>query len=123
MLRCALHPPSWHSPMEKKETCMTHHADLAPLGPGSLTGSFPPVGTLEAWALSFLAAETLEAKFALPEPPRRLEPRGPPQPDARPSRPSPLVVSASGRKTPGHEALRAPGRRAELMHAFLHHEL
>jgi uncharacterized ferritin-like protein (DUF455 family) len=83
----------------------------------------PPHNTLEGWALAYLTATQLAEKFELLEPPRALEADGPSRANARPGRPRELVAAQSRRKTPGPEALRAPARRAELMHTFLHHEL
>ncbi|WP_437289120.1 DUF455 family protein [Sorangium sp. So ce406] len=86
----------------------------------------PPPGTVERWAWDYVLSTDLEHKLApppvpsawesdtAPPPPRRLE---------RPGRPAALRISARAQKSPGPEALRNPARRAQLFHAFLHHEL
>jgi uncharacterized ferritin-like protein (DUF455 family) len=102
---------------------MSAHADLAPRACGNLTAPAPPAGTLENWAFAYLAATDLEAKFVLSEPPRATEKDGLCRSRIRPTRPAPLRLTSFGPKRPGREALRAPARRAELMHTFLHHEL
>ncbi|WP_438027432.1 DUF455 family protein [Sorangium sp. So ce233] len=86
----------------------------------------PPPGTVERWAWDYVLSTDLEHKLApppvpsawesdpAPPPPRRIE---------RPGRPAELRISARAQKSPGPEALRNPARRAQLFHAFLHHEL
>jgi uncharacterized ferritin-like protein (DUF455 family) len=83
----------------------------------------PPSNTLEGWAFAYLSSATLSEKFTLADAPRALEIGAPRREVARPGRPPELVAQQSRRKTPSPEALRAPRRRAELMHTFLHHEL
>ncbi|WP_437532669.1 DUF455 family protein [Sorangium sp. So ce726] len=93
----------------------------------------PPPGTVERWAWDYVLSTDLDHKLspppvpslwesdamlsasgAAPAPPRRL---------ARPGRPAALRISERAQKSPGPEALRNPARRAQLFHAFLHHEL
>ncbi|WP_437280022.1 DUF455 family protein [Sorangium sp. So ce375] len=93
----------------------------------------PPPGTVERWAWDYVLSTDLEHKLSpppvpslwesdatlstssgAPSPPRRLD---------RPGRPAALHISARAQKSPGPEALRNPARRAQLFHAFLHHEL
>ncbi|AUX39964.1 hypothetical protein SOCE26_013590 [Sorangium cellulosum] len=86
----------------------------------------PPPGTVERWAWDYVLSVDLAHKLdpppvppawesdAAPAPPRRI---------ARPGRPAGLQISARAQKSPGPEALRNPARRAQLFHAFLHHEL
>jgi uncharacterized ferritin-like protein (DUF455 family) len=87
-------------------------------------GPAPPPGTLERWAWDYLRAPELDARFELPPPPpaRAREPGAPARATLRPTRPSPLRVIARAEKSPTAEALRAPARRAQLVHTFLHHE-
>jgi len=99
-------------------------ANLDPASSPAFHGwTTPPAGTLEDWALAYLTASTLAAKFELSEAPADVEENAPCRGSARPARPAPFVCARFRRKTPGREALRAPARRAELMHTFLHHEL
>jgi uncharacterized ferritin-like protein (DUF455 family) len=99
-------------------------ADVDPASSTALLSwTTPPAGTLEGWALAYLTASTLAAKFELAEAPEGAEENAPCRASARPQRPAPLVCAQFRRKTPGREALRSPARRAELMHTFLHHEL
>jgi uncharacterized ferritin-like protein (DUF455 family) len=83
----------------------------------------PPHGTLEAWAWDYLAASDLDRKFDLGAPPRELETDAPARRGIRPARPSELSAARAKAKTPGPEAMRAPSRRARVVHTFLHHEL
>jgi uncharacterized ferritin-like protein (DUF455 family) len=83
----------------------------------------PPTGTLEAWALDFLSEGRLERKFELAPPPRDTEPNAPERRHLRPARSDELSAARAKAKTPGPEALRAPERRARVVHTFLHHEL
>jgi uncharacterized ferritin-like protein (DUF455 family) len=92
-----------------------------------------PAGTIERWAWEYVVTTSLDAKRAPPPPPRTFAPRsqalgGAPlaSPSLRlaaPGRPPELRVAKRARKSPGPEAIRAPERRAALLHAFLHHEL
>jgi uncharacterized ferritin-like protein (DUF455 family) len=68
-----------------------------------VTPPYPPE-TVERWAWEYVTTTS----------PLRL---------AAPGRPPELRVVARARKAPGPEAIRAPARRAELIHTFLHHEL
>ncbi|HVY47179.1 MAG TPA: DUF455 family protein, partial [Minicystis sp.] len=78
--------------------------------------------TLEAWARAYVETAELEAKFDA-RMPARLDEDARPVRLARPGRPAAIRVARSAPKTPGPEALRAPAKRAQLVHAFLHHEL
>lgn len=82
----------------------------------------PPAGTVERWAWDYLSSNDLAYKLAPPAPPREWE-AGPPRRVEAPGRPQELRIAARGTKTPGPEALRAPEKRAALVHTFLHHEL
>jgi uncharacterized ferritin-like protein (DUF455 family) len=85
--------------------------------------SLPPTGTLERWAWDYLGRGDLAQKFDLSSPPRDFEPEAPSRRAVRPVRPSGLSTLRAKTKTPGQEALRAPRRRARVLHTFLHHEL
>ena len=91
---------------------------MAPEEPGA-----PPEGTVEAWAWAYLRSTDLAYKLAPPAPPSRWEESPPPRRLAAPGRPPELVASTRKMKTPGPVALRAPTRRGQLVHTFLHHEL
>lgn len=83
----------------------------------------PPPGTVERWAWDYVRTTDLSLKLAPPRPPERWEASPPARRLAGPGRPAALVLSPHSLKTPGPEALRAPSRRAQLVHTFLHHEL
>jgi uncharacterized ferritin-like protein (DUF455 family) len=83
----------------------------------------PAAGTVERWAWDYVLSTDLETKLAPPAPPRSWETAPPPRRIERPGRPASLVLSPHSMKTPGPEALRAPAKRAQLAHTFLHHEL
>jgi uncharacterized ferritin-like protein (DUF455 family) len=86
--------------------------------------SIPPSpGTLERWAWDYLLASDLAKKFDLGESPRTFEENPRARSGVRPHRSTTLVPAHARAKTPGREALRAPVRRAKLVHTFLHHEL
>ncbi len=80
--------------------------------------------TVERWAAAYVASESLEHKLRPPAPPRDLAaPSDRPTAPIAPGRPPELVVTRRAGKSPGPEAIRAPERRAALLHTFLHHEL
>ncbi len=83
--------------------------------------SRPETGTVERWAWDYLHADTLEYKFAPPAVPAEWEDAPPCRHVNQPSRPPPLDVSSGADKTP--RSLKHPRKRAQLIHAFLHHEL
>jgi len=83
----------------------------------------PPAGTLDRWAWEYLTSTDLVYKRAPPPPPRELTTGSAPLRLTHAGRPPELQVTTRGRKSPGPEALRAPERRAALLHTFLHHEL
>lgn len=80
-------------------------------------------GTVEAWALAFLATDRLEEKLAPPRPPARWAATRPPEPPARPGRPAGLEVATNTRRSVRRGTLRHLPRRARLVHTFAHHEL
>lgn len=82
-----------------------------------------PADTIERWAFDYVTTTDLAWKRAPPPPPRAWAPRSIPLRVARPGRPPELRITSRAPKTPGREALRAPERRAALVHTFLHHEL
>ncbi|WP_437648583.1 ferritin-like domain-containing protein [Sorangium sp. So ce362] len=84
----------------------------------------PPPGTVERWAWDYVLSTDLAHKLEPPPVPSVWEPApAPPRRLARPGRPAELRISERALKSPGPEALRNPARRAQLFHAFLHHEL
>lgn len=83
----------------------------------------PEEGTVERWAWDYVLATDLEHKLRPPVVPDRWEVAPPARRIARPGRPSGLEVSRRAPKSPGPEAIRAPEKRAQLTHTFLHHEL
>jgi uncharacterized ferritin-like protein (DUF455 family) len=92
------------------------------------TSKLPPgleSGTLERWAYDYLTSTSLVHKLALtPLPESVCSSRLPSLRELRPGRPSELTVSWDKYKSPkSAAALREPGRRAHLLHTFLHHEL
>jgi uncharacterized ferritin-like protein (DUF455 family) len=88
-----------------------------------MTASDVPDGTVQAWARAYLASTDLALKLAPPPVPSSWEEGPEAECVARPGRPRELVGIERARRTPSVEALRAPARRAELVHTFLHHEL
>lgn len=82
-----------------------------------------PAGTVERWAFDYVTSTDLDHKRCPPPPPRDLAPRAAPLRIEAPGRPAALRVTKKAPKSPGPEALRAPERRAALVHTFLHHEL
>jgi uncharacterized ferritin-like protein (DUF455 family) len=82
-------------------------------------------GTLERWAWEYVSSTDLDHKRAPPPPPRDLTPSPGASPLRlrHPGRPPELRVTRRAPKSPGPEAMRAPERRAALLHTFLHHEL
>jgi uncharacterized ferritin-like protein (DUF455 family) len=90
----------------------------------------PPEGTLERWAWDYVVLDDLAYKLAPPPLPRASgedegpwESAPPSRRALRPGRPANLVQAAKKPKTPTGQALRDPGKRAQLLHVFLHHEL
>jgi len=82
-----------------------------------------PAGTIERWAWDYVTTTNLAHKLAPPAPPRSFADRAEPLRLTIPGRPSELRVTARAPKSPGPDAMRAPERRAALVHTFLHHEL
>lgn len=83
----------------------------------------PPEGTLDRWAWDYVTTTELARKLDPPPPPRAFAaPRAPIRLRA-PGRPPELRVAPRAPKAPGPDAMRAPERRAALVHTFLHHEL
>ena len=84
----------------------------------------PRAGTVERWAWDYVLTEDLEHKLRPPPLPEVWEDEpAPARRIARPGRPAQLAIAKRAPKSPGPEALRAPERRAQLVHTFLHHEL
>ncbi|MGF1467247.1 MAG: DUF455 family protein [Sandaracinaceae bacterium] len=83
----------------------------------------PPAGTRERWAWALIRADALPAKLDPPPRPTAREAAPPERRRGRPGRPPELRVVDRLPKTPRPGALVDPGRRAELLHRFLHHEV
>lgn len=85
--------------------------------------SAPEEGTIERWCWDYVSSTSLDHKLAPPEPPAVFEAA----PVARwieaPGRPPELVQQQGKVKTPRPGALKNPAKRAQVLHAFLHHEL
>lgn len=82
-----------------------------------------PDGTVEAWALEYLATADLGTKLAPPPAPSAFAIGLPPLRLPAPGRPPELRPADRRRKSPRAGALANPARRAEILHRFLHHEL
>lgn len=78
--------------------------------------------TIDAWARAYIESDDLSLKFSL-DVPAEVHADAEPVRLQAPGRPSSLRIATSAPKTPGPEALRNPARRAQVLHAFLHHEL
>src|SRR6185436_8615083 len=94
--------------------------------PSAESVAAPPAGTIEAWCFRLVTGAELAAKLAPGAPPDARDARSwEPAPRARriraPGRPPELVLRARAARTP--RSLREPRARAQLLHAFLHHEL
>ncbi len=81
------------------------------------------MSTVESWAKQYVLSTDLAVKLAPPPVPRHWEESNEACRISAPGRPRELTVTLRAPKSPGQGALRAPERRAELMHTFLHHEL
>jgi uncharacterized ferritin-like protein (DUF455 family) len=83
----------------------------------------PAEGTVERWCFDYIAAEAIDTKLVPPPIPDAWEPDPPPRRIARPGRPPTFVLAKKAAKSPGPEAIRSKAKRAQLAHAFFHHEL
>ncbi|MBK9000106.1 MAG: DUF455 family protein [Myxococcales bacterium] len=81
----------------------------------------PPVaGSVERWAWDYVLSTSLDEKLAPPRPPEAWEPAPPARRLDAPGRPAELRVVARAEKKRG---LGTPRGRAQVLHAFFHHEL
>jgi uncharacterized ferritin-like protein (DUF455 family) len=80
-------------------------------------------GTVERWAFEYVTSTDLARKLDPPAPPRTFADHPAPLRIEQPGRPPELHVTARAPKAPGPDAMRAPEKRAALVHTFLHHEL
>ena len=79
--------------------------------------------SVEAWAADYVLSTELAVKLDERAPPTRFDETFAPRRIDRPGRPRELVVTDASPKSPGPEALRAPDKRARVLHTFFHHEL
>lgn len=79
--------------------------------------------TVDAWAASYITADTFAFKLAPPPPPENFAEGAAPNRDLRPGRGPEFRVGDHGLKSSGKSALKSAATRARLVHTFLHHEL
>ena len=80
----------------------------------------PASGTVERWAWDYVVSTSLEHKLDPPAPPDAWEVRPPERRIPAPGRPALLRVVARAERKRG---LATPRGRAQVLHAFFHHEL
>jgi uncharacterized ferritin-like protein (DUF455 family) len=83
----------------------------------------PPEGTVERWAWDFVHDTVLASKLDPPTPPTGWATTPMRWLIEHPGRPPALVQREGRKKALKDGALREVGKRAELLHTFLHHEL
>lgn len=79
--------------------------------------------TIEDWARAYIAADALSAKLTPPPLPLAFASEARPERVARPGRGGDFKMATKGVRSSGKNALRSKERRADLVHAFFHHEL
>lgn len=79
--------------------------------------------SVEAWARAYIAADSLEDKLRPPPVPSAFDPDAKSLRVERPGRGPDFKVATKGVRSSGKNALRSKERRADLVHAFFHHEL
>lgn len=79
--------------------------------------------TIEAWARTYIESDSLEVKRRIGASPSAFARAAAPVRIEKPGRPRELRVTTRAPKSPGPEAIRAPEKRAMLLHSFWHHEL
>jgi uncharacterized ferritin-like protein (DUF455 family) len=85
--------------------------------------AIPPDGTVERWAWDYVTTTSLEHKLAPPPPPSTWSPTPHRWLLERPGRPPALAPREGRKKAVRPGALKDDGKRAEVLHTFLHHEL
>lgn len=80
----------------------------------------PPAGSVERWAWDYVLSTSLAHKLEPPPPPEAWEPAPPARRLDAPGRPPELRVVARAEKK---KSLGTPRGRAQVLHAFFHHEL
>ncbi len=81
------------------------------------------MSTIERWAHDFLTTTSLEAKLSPPPPPSVFEATPRRELVMQPGRPPELVARVGRKKGVRAGALKNVGKRAALLHTFMHHEL
>lgn len=79
--------------------------------------------TVETWARAYIASDSLEAKLRPPPIPTAFDAEARATRIDRPGRGPDFKVATKGVRSSGKNALRSKERRADLVHAFFHHEL
>jgi uncharacterized ferritin-like protein (DUF455 family) len=79
--------------------------------------------SIERWARDYIAADSIEAKLRPPPIPSGFDPDPRAERIEGPGRGRDFRVATKGARSSGKAALKSQERRANLVHAFFHHEL
>ncbi|MFO0616050.1 MAG: DUF455 family protein [Polyangiaceae bacterium] len=79
--------------------------------------------SVEQWARDYIAADSIDAKLRPPPVPSAFEANPRPVRIEGPGRGRDFRIATKGVRSTGKNALRSQERRADLVHAFFHHEL